>query len=110
MYVKNYPVNKIAEQLGINEDDVQHEVNRLGVRKKLSRKELDKEWKNIETIIKYWEDRGCSINIQGDGYGEIMSNMKNGMPVDFKTSSDLYIREKANGLRGHQPRLRGRKK
>ena len=89
MYISGLSFSDIAKKIKVDEDEVVQKVKELKLRVRPNNKQIEFETRLANIVRNYWEDIYHEVSIFQNEYGEVRSDLINGMPKYLKTSKYL---------------------
>jgi len=89
LYISGSNFKEISDKLGIDEDIIILKVSEMKLKVRLNGDQLEFEKRLTKVIRDFWESDCHDVNIYQNEYGEVRSDLLNGMPKYLKTSKYL---------------------
>lgn len=91
MYVNGREIDDISRKLKRSPDSIKSKISSLKIERRTTEEQVAFEQKLLEKISDFWEEKGHTPQLHQNQFGEVRSNMKNGIPEYLTTIK--YLRK-----------------
>lgn len=92
MYLSHTGIREMSIEMALSEKDIMDNINAMGLRRIVGKKQLENEEKYKRMIFDYWADLGHDVDVYSNQYGDVRSDLFNGLPKYLKTTKYLSIK------------------
>lgn len=89
LYINGKSIEDISKSLKRSKSSIEKKINSLNIDRRKSEDQSEFEERILEKISDYWEEKGHTPNFYQNQYGEVRSDMQNGIPKYLTTTKYL---------------------